>query len=85
MYDRPVQAADFFLRQETGNLAVDAFRFKAIEPAGDGRSAVSMTGWDDTVYHVTVEARRFDQPVYKTCSSEQPAPVEHYYLIDINV
>ena len=83
IHDRPVQAADYFLRRQTGNLAIDAFLPETVEPLGDGRWAITMAGPGGRHHRVTVQSHRLDHLVYKTCSAEEPAPVEHFHLVEI--
>lgn len=84
IYDRPVQAALHFLRQESGNFGLTAFEVGTVEPLGGGRSAVTLVEpATERRHRVVVEARRFDEDVYKTCNSDEPAPVEHFYLLEI--
>lgn len=77
IYDRPVQAALYFLREETGVMAVDAFRLLAAEQVEGGRWQVTVIV-DGEEASVLVEGRRWPEAVYKSCSSTDKAVVEYY-------
>jgi len=84
VYDRPLQAADHFVRQETGDMGIDAFHPLSVEQEHD-RWQVTMADNDDVRHHLVIEARRHEVPVYKTCFSDEPSPVEHFYLLEHTV
>lgn len=81
IYDRPLQAADHFLRQETGHTGINAFQPLSLEQEHD-RWHVTAAAADGAHHRLVVEARRHQQLVYKTCFSEEPAPVEHFHLVE---
>lgn len=82
-WDRPAQAAEHFLRAETGNLAVDAYHPLAAVNEGEGIWHVTLGG-DGQEHSVRVVARRWHQPVYKTCDATEMSVVEHYELVSID-
>ena len=84
IYDRPLQAADHFVRQETGELGIDAFQPLSVEQEHD-RWRVMMGAAGGAEHRLLLEARRYETLVYKTCLSEEPSPVEHYYLLQHTV
>ena len=81
IYDRPLQAADHFIRAESGNLAIDALQPVSVEQRDDQWHIV-MQASDGTQHRAIVESRRHEKLVFKSCFSEEPAPVEHYYLVE---
>ncbi|MDT8307402.1 MAG: sucrase ferredoxin [Anaerolineae bacterium] len=80
-YDRPVQAAEHFFREESGELAVDAYRPLSEVNEGEGAWHVTFAGSDGHEHTVRVAARRWHEPVYKTCDATETSVVEHYELI----
>jgi hypothetical protein len=83
IYSRPVQAAEHFLRQETGNAAVEAYGLVAVDSEEDGSWRVMLAG-DGREYLVRVAARPWPEPVYKTCDAIEKALVEHYELLSLS-
>ncbi|HSM56040.1 MAG TPA: sucrase ferredoxin [Candidatus Sulfomarinibacteraceae bacterium] len=81
IYDRPLQAADHFVRRETDDTGVDAFHPLSVEQEHD-RWRITMAGADGAHHRLLIEARRYERLVYKTCFSEEPSPVEHFYLLE---
>jgi hypothetical protein len=77
-YPAIVQAADYFLRRETGQTAKDAFvLLEYVED--DGRGQVQLRGQDKTVYKVTI-ATVEPLSVYPNSGSTQLKSVPHYQL-----
>lgn len=81
IYDRPLQAADHFVRRETGDMGIAAFQPQTIEHEHD-RWQITMTAAGGARHRLLIEARRYEHLVYKTCFSEEPSPVEHFYLLE---
>lgn len=81
IYDRPLQAADHFVRQETGQMGIAAFQPQGIEHEHD-RWQITMTAAGGVRHRLLIEARRYDHLVYKTCFSKEPSPVEHFHLLE---
>lgn len=84
IYNRPLQAADHFVREATGDVALDAFQPLAVTQEGK-RWQVVMAHKDGAQHRLVVEARRYEKPVFETCFSEEPAVVEHFYLVEHEV
>ncbi|MDX1662759.1 MAG: sucrase ferredoxin [Candidatus Promineifilaceae bacterium] len=80
VYGRPIQAAEHFLREQNGILDVEVVQLLAFEPLDELQWRVTMEA-AGTSYSVDVEARRYPETVYKTCNSEERAPVEHYHVL----
>lgn len=84
IYSRPVQAAEHFLREETGNLVIEAYRPVTADSEEDGSWRVKIAGDEDRDYLVHVAPRRWPEPVYKTCDAMEKALVEHYELLSLS-
>jgi len=82
IYDRPVQAAEHFLREATGRIAIDAFALLGSEQTAEGEWSVRLAETaGDAVHRVRVAAETFPEPILKSCSAAAPEPVEHFRLI----
>src|SRR5690606_3200199 len=81
IYDRPLQAADHFIRAESGNLAIDALQPVSVEQRDD-QWHIGMQASDGSQHRAIVESRRHEKLVFKGWFSEEPSPVEHYYLVE---
>jgi len=76
---RPVQAAETFLRRETGLLARDAVHFLSREDAGDSRIRVRFDEGDVVIERYTAhEAARL------TCMSMRDEPIPQFRLISFD-
>jgi hypothetical protein len=82
-YDEPVQAADYFLRAETGLLGLHDFRLAGVEREGDSGWVVQFGREDNGKKHQIRLAQ--DKPgvaVYKTTGDAEAAWVPQYRLVD---
>ena len=81
-YDKVEQAADYFLRQQTGELALDAFRHIAtsnpIEEVYEVTFAATAGG---RVHRVRLRREPSDLPIYASCGQLPTKPVWQYNLI----
>lgn len=80
-YPRPAQAAEHFLRQQTGELGRDAFRLVSAKPVGPDRWQVRFEEAEaagDLTLQVTVGESDFE--VVKTTGDPEPARVPSYSL-----
>ena len=83
LYDRPVQAADIFLRQQTGEWAVGAYEPVEAQRRADDTWDVLLQGRDGGgAYTVRVAERVFPHPVQKSCRDEQASTVTHFSLVE---
>jgi hypothetical protein len=82
-YPEVVQAADYFLRVQTGQMALPAFRFASLEQ-GDAESwAVTFDETAESGSHRLTVARDVkDLPLYASCGQVQTRPLWHYLLLD---
>lgn len=81
-YSQPAQAAEFYLRQHTGQLALTAFELEAIEQQPDGVWAVSFSTREGARHVVTVREQP-GPPTLNSCGDPQPSPSLHYTLASI--
>lgn len=84
IYGRPVQAAEHFLREATGNLAVEAYRPLSSDNEGEGRWRVKLADGDGREHTVQVAAHRWPELVYETCNATEKSVVEHYELVSLS-
>jgi hypothetical protein len=76
-WPRSVQIAEYFLRRETGEMRIDAFR-----PVEAGGSTVEFASTQDGVQHrieFSVRPNAFHQRL--TCEAEQESSVSRYELV----
>lgn len=85
-YEEVVQAADYFLRRESGRLALDAFYHHSTDSTDGEKYNVTFTGRSDGLAH-TVRLRRepLELRLLASCGKPQNKPVWQYDLIDYEV
>lgn len=76
------QAAETFVRRNTGLLARDALHVLSREPLAEGRTRVHLRDDRDTMHEVTLEPYMATQSAMLTCTSETPCPVMQFRLVD---
>jgi hypothetical protein len=76
-YSKTVQAADYFLRRETGRFGLDNFRYHSAIKGG--ALTVRFTG-SDGVHEISLRTRS-DLVEILTCKSDIPHPIPQYELI----
>jgi hypothetical protein len=82
-YSHFIQAAEAFVREETGLAGVEALRFIAAEPADAGAWRVRFAERGARRLHEALVARRmsdFSNPI--TCHAHEPTPVPQFALED---
>jgi hypothetical protein len=80
-YPAEVQAAEFFLRTETGDLQVDSYRLESNEPSGPGAWEIrfrARTG--ETVYRLDVDSEPAPGRIYESCTAAEPVVQTRYSL-----
>ena len=83
-YDKDVQAAEYFLRRETGNTGLSGFSFK---DKTDNKEGTTIRFEDTSEKKVReVRLRRYDntQKLIKSCGDE-PSPIPKYIFLDHRV
>jgi hypothetical protein len=83
-YSYPVQAAEFFIRMETGLGALDELRYRRHTRTGDRSWRVTFAGTGERgrVHEVHIAARPSEFHNYITCQSAEEARVIQYVLED---
>lgn len=85
-YEEVVQAADYFLRRESGRLALDAFQHTSTRSAGEEVYSVGFTERADGTLH-TVRLRRepLELPLLASCGKPQSKPLWQYEVTGYEV
>lgn len=80
-FTRPVQAAEVFARQPSGDLAVDALRLVEQRALSDSRWEITfdLNGRREVL---VVDAQTSSQPIYGSCDDASPKPYLRYVLTD---
>ena len=78
VYDAPVQAAEHFLRTETGRTALDDFRLDAVEQTAEHAWTVCFTTRNGAQHTICVAAEMPDFAVYKSTGDAEPVRVRQY-------
>lgn len=83
-YDKDVQAAEYFLRKETGDTGLSAFRFKDKTNNAEGITVRFEDAKKQKVREVRL--RRYDNTIKitKSCGDE-PSSIPKYFLLDQRV
>jgi len=82
-YPEVVQAADYFLREETGETALHAFRFAALEQHDDASWTVTFDETGGAGSHRLLVGREVnDLPLYASCGQLQTKPLWRYRLVE---
>lgn len=80
-YEEWVQAADYFLRQETGNHGQFAFQLQEAQELGNGSyEATFVARGDGTRYGVQLDIVELDMIVYASCGKPGEGPCVGYEL-----
>lgn len=82
-YEPVVQAAEHFLRQETGILDIDAFKLKEAEPNGEDRWTVTFVSLDGKAYRVQVEQYLSEFEIFKSTADEESMRVPQFRLVEL--
>jgi len=81
-YGSLVQIADFYLRQETGQKRLDAFRLVEIVEMGDGRWQVTFQSKDNHTHQVTIMTAA-PLPIYANSGQLKPKESPQYELVNV--
>ena len=80
------QAAEYYLRKNTGVTALSAYRHSRTEHNSPERAKVIFTDASNANKHVLlIEAKQSDLQVYTSCHDQERSPVTSYQLIDYYV
>jgi hypothetical protein len=81
-YARPVQAAEYFLRAETGLTALDAFTLHDVTQVADAVWQVRFAATHaDTLYTLRLDARDTPPAFYKNCDDSIPCSLAEFHLL----
>ena len=83
--DEPVQAAEYYLRRETGILGIDALARLAVVRQGDGRWRAQFEALHEpgVRYEVIVESAPSTFAIAKSCADESSKPVAQHHLVGL--
>jgi hypothetical protein len=81
-YDAPTQAVDDFLRRQTGDYALDAFRLIGSQVVTENRWLVQFNSADGTQYRVPVRAESSAFTIYESTPNAEPNAVMQYIIED---
>ncbi|HEX9917992.1 MAG TPA: sucrase ferredoxin [Pyrinomonadaceae bacterium] len=79
-YSYPVQAAEFFIRTETGLGALEGLRYRRHERTGERSWRVTFAATDGKLHEAHIAARPSEFHNYITCQSAEERPVVQYVL-----
>ncbi len=80
-YAEPVQAAEYYLRLETGQRRLGAFRLVWAEQVSALEWEVVFAETGKSVSHrLSITIERSQQMIYQSCKPDKAAPVTHYRL-----
>ncbi len=81
-YDPPVQAVEAYLRQQTGERSLDAFRLRGVQAEGEKRWLVQFDSADGVQYRLHVRAEPSSFTVYESTRNAEPNAVTQYVVED---
>jgi hypothetical protein len=84
-FGRAVQAAETFVRRESGLLARDAFRVVERQDLGDGRTRVQLRDRSERIHDITLELYVSAAAAQGTCTSQVPAPIRQFRVVDYHL
>lgn len=83
-FEQPVQAAEFFLRRETGRLGLDDYSFVETRPADDGSITVLFENAEGRHCAVSLTAGQ-TEPLLASCGKPKYKPQPRYKLLNIAI
>jgi hypothetical protein len=79
-YDPSVQAVEAYLRQQTGERSLDAFRLRSIQADGEKRWLVQFDTADGAHYRLHVHAEPSTFTVYESTRNAEPNAIMQYIV-----
>jgi hypothetical protein len=76
------QAAETFVRRNTGLLGRDALQVTSRETLPEGRTLVHLRDDRGTMHEVTLELYVSTPSALLTCTSDSPCPITQFRLVD---
>jgi hypothetical protein len=85
-YDPPVQAADFFLRRQTGELRLGNYHLKDVQFLADEQWLIRFSEKHRPREHTLVIGRiKSDDQVFESCRLDKAIPLAKYVMINYSV
>lgn len=75
-----VQAAEYFVREQTGTMDCNAFQLRDVESTGESRWQVRFVDAQQHVHTVTVRLALSDVAVYESTTDTEKKPQKQFYL-----
>ncbi|MEW5872691.1 MAG: sucrase ferredoxin [Chloroflexota bacterium] len=80
-YPEPVQAAEHYLRQHTGRLALEAFQLRTAAEIQPGNWLVQFsTPGQERIHKLHLTLQVANTQVHESCQFDKKAPIKHYRL-----
>ena len=84
MYPQPVQAAEYYLRRESGEVGLDAYRLRQAIELSPGHWRVRFTSTSGSTEHeLEIRLEKSDQQVFESCTLDKPTSIVQYKLLTI--
>jgi hypothetical protein len=80
-YDEPVQAADYYLRRQTGNRTLAAFRLVSVRQDGEWWSVQWQASQAGQRYEIQIRQALSPFEIYKNSAEQETTRVPQYHLI----
>lgn len=82
-YSKDVQAAEYFLRNLTGEPEISAFRFKEAKNESKEKLVFEFASKSDGKNHIVhIQKEKSAMFNYTSCADDEKSPIAHYSLID---
>lgn len=81
-YDAPVQAADYFLRQEHGLTSFSDLSLVQVETLSENSWSVQFKTQDNVVHTVPIQSRLSDFEIYESTPDTEKHHVTEYHLVE---
>jgi hypothetical protein len=82
-FSHPAQAAECFVRAETGLVGLDDLRLASAKRAGELTWRVRFDGTDEKVYEARVTSRVSEFRTFITCNADEPKSVASFVLDEL--
>jgi hypothetical protein len=84
IYPQAVQAADYYLRRQSGEVGLDAYRLTQAIELGAGHWRVGFTSTTEGTEHdLEIMLEKSDQQVFESCTLDKPTSIVRYKLLTI--
>jgi hypothetical protein len=83
-YTEPVQAAEYYLRQETGVIGLGAFHFESAEQTSELQWHVEFASAGSPArYELEILCQVGDQSFFQSCRQDKLSPLVSYHLLSL--